>query len=677
MVDALMTFFGRTHLVFLHLPIGIAVGLFLYVAYTRYWLKKQLPDLSFAFRLLALTATYTAVSGWLLSGEGAYSEEALFWHKWLGTCTAACTILIWMLRHTRWANTLVMVSCAGILATGHAGGSLTHGEGFLSEPFLSKKTEPIEAESQGPQTVFAAAVNPILQEKCVSCHKPSKRKGDLDLSQKETLLQGGEHGALFDLNVPENSLLLQRILLPLHEKEHMPPKSKNQLSNRERETIELWLKLGAPFDQPLAEYPELLALVQPDVELNPVYNMEFPPLKAATNEGLKQEGVSLDLLDPNSNALSLSCTSGRVLTSEAKNYIQSIQDQIVHADLAGAPIDESIIRLLAGMPHLVRLNLARTQIKNEQLELLGENVYLEYLNISNTQVSHLPANLLKKWPSLHSVYTFGSELEPGLLDELKSKFPEVSWHSGAPIDEEEPIQLNPPEMRFSRTFFDDTLQLSLHFPFRSVGVYYTMKNDTPGLKSNRYEKPLIIDKTTTIRAVAAKEGWLTSPIVEKTFIKRTASAVDSRISKQPAPQYTAKGARSLIDGVLSEEQGADSWLGYQGEHLEAVLELKEKSTVKQVFVHCLENNAPWIFKPKAIQVWVSDDDKKYTFAGSRNFEGNKEMGIMQAHLLRVGLDQEQEARYVKVRVESPLKLPVWHPSAGEKCWIFVDEIILD
>ena len=32
---------------------------------------------------------------------------------------------------------------------------------------------------------------------------------------------------------------------------------------------------------------------------------------------------------------------------------------------------------------------------------------------------------------------------------------------------------------------------------------------------------------------------------------------------------------------------------------------------------------------------------------------------------------------VRVHVESPLKNPPWHPSKGQKCWIFVDEITVE
>ena len=37
----------------------------------------------------------------------------------------------------------------------------------------------------------------------------------------------------------------------------------------------------------------------------------------------------------------------------------------------------------------------------------------------------------------------------------------------------------------------------------------------------------------------------------------------------------------------------------------------------------------------------------------------------------------QTTRYIKVKAESIKKCPEWHPGAGGKAWLFIDEIVVE
>jgi hypothetical protein len=147
--------------------------------------------------------------------------------------------------------------------------------------------------------------------------------------------------------------------------------------------------------------------------------------------------------------------------------------------------------------------------------------------------------------------------------------------------------------------------------------------------------------------------------------------------KPPSPKYPGKGASSLIDGKISDAQGADTWLGFEGEHLDATLDLGEMREIGHVFVHCLENNSPWIYRPSAIKVSTSIDGKTFKVQSMEKFAQNTAMGEQKVHLLGCHFPDSTSARYVRVFVESPLKNPAWHPGKGQKCWIFVDEITIE
>ena len=88
--------------------------------------------------------------------------------------------------------------------------------------------------------LFERDVLPVFKAKCAGCHNPKSPKAELDLTSAAGVFRGGESGEILDHSKPEDSLLYDMV----HEK-LMPPKGKPQLSDRELELIESWIKTGA------------------------------------------------------------------------------------------------------------------------------------------------------------------------------------------------------------------------------------------------------------------------------------------------------------------------------------------------------------------------------------------------------------------------------------------------
>jgi hypothetical protein len=86
---------------------------------------------------------------------------------------------------------------------------------------------------------------PLLQENCWKCHGAGKKiKGDLVLTTRQGILDGGEIGPAADLEKPDASLLLQ--MISYKDDDHqMPPKGK--LSDEQATTLAEWVKRGLPF----------------------------------------------------------------------------------------------------------------------------------------------------------------------------------------------------------------------------------------------------------------------------------------------------------------------------------------------------------------------------------------------------------------------------------------------
>lgn len=114
-------------------------------------------------------------------------------------------------------------------------------------------TPPVVAAGGDEKLVFQHVILPILTAKCNKCHSEEKSKGDLRMDTYELAMKGGENGKNFVAGKLDESLSIQRILLPDDDDEHMPPEGKDQLTKEEAELLKWWVQQGASNTQKVSE----------------------------------------------------------------------------------------------------------------------------------------------------------------------------------------------------------------------------------------------------------------------------------------------------------------------------------------------------------------------------------------------------------------------------------------
>ena len=253
----MIEFIGKFHPLLVHLPIGFftLLGVLELLALRPNW-----KDLAIANRIILLltipASLASVVCGWLLA-RGQEESNTLFWHRWLGTGVAAAAIILWIIRQRGWLRayrrclvaTLVLLTIAS-----HYGGSITHGENFLSwRKTSSTPTQPRTTEDLLAQPAYTVAIQPIFEKHCVSCHGSHKSKGGLRMDTVELLLKGGDSGSCLDPTNATESLLGKRLNLPMDDDDHMPPDGKPQPSAAQLALLRWWLDAGAPTDKTLGE----------------------------------------------------------------------------------------------------------------------------------------------------------------------------------------------------------------------------------------------------------------------------------------------------------------------------------------------------------------------------------------------------------------------------------------
>jgi uncharacterized membrane protein len=143
---AFFTFLGRLHPVLVHLPIGIILlALLLQVLSWRPSHAGLKPAADLSLGIGVLCAIVSCCTGLLLSRSGDYDQDLVNIHLWLAIGLTVTTAVLYGQVNgrpaTRNARLLVAASLVLIFATGHFGGSLTHGPGYLTTD-LKKKTHP-------------------------------------------------------------------------------------------------------------------------------------------------------------------------------------------------------------------------------------------------------------------------------------------------------------------------------------------------------------------------------------------------------------------------------------------------------------------------------------------------------------------------------------------------------
>jgi hypothetical protein len=106
-------------------------------------------------------------------------------------------------------------------------------------------------DKPSPQAVefFESKVRPVLAENCFSCHGPEKQKGGLRLDSRAALLAGAGGEPVVVAGDPDKSPLVKAIR---HDGDvKMPPKK--QLPAPAVEALAAWVKMGAPWPEPVAK----------------------------------------------------------------------------------------------------------------------------------------------------------------------------------------------------------------------------------------------------------------------------------------------------------------------------------------------------------------------------------------------------------------------------------------
>lgn len=227
-----------------------------------------------------------------------------------------------------------------------------------------------------------------------------------------------------------------------------------------------------------------------------------------------------------------------------------------------------------------------------------------------------------------------------------------------------------PIINVERYVFYDNLDVSISHPNKDAKIYYSLN----GGYFVEYIAPFTIDKTTDIKAYA-QVGNEKSYIVEGSF-KKIAAGRKIAIKNAYSNQYDAGGDIALID----LQRGNDNfrvgmWQGYHGVDVDVTIDLGEQTSITRLAGSFLQDQDSWIFMPEKVEFFVSDDGKNFKSVGV--VENEVAQDAEDAVIQELEIRKRLNARYVRMVATSIGTCPDWHVGAGDKAWIFCDEVVID
>ena len=187
-----------------------------------------------------------------------------------------------------------------------------------------------------------------------------------------------------------------------------------------------------------------------------------------------------------------------------------------------------------------------------------------------------------------------------------------------------------------------------------------------------YEKPVKIDKSIKYEAINGEINNQTGNSLFQNFHFNKATGKKITLTYEPSKNYPGDGAFTLVNGIQNEKGLGKSkeFLGFSGTNCEAVIDFGADTSFSEVIIHTFEQTGSWIYFPSAFDISKSEDGINFSPLNtpveiSKTSERNR---------ATIKLSNPVIARYLKINIMNAGVIAPGNPGAGNKAWLFVDEI---
>lgn len=211
----------------------------------------------------------------------------------------------------------------------------------------------------------------------------------------------------------------------------------------------------------------------------------------------------------------------------------------------------------------------------------------------------------------------------------------------------------------------------------SPEIRYTTDGTDPQADSPRYRKALKMDESATVRAAIFDNGKMIGSISQKKISINKATGRQVNYNIPISDRYRGQGNNTLVNGIRGTGDFNDGhWQGFEGTDMDVVIDLGKEADITTVSSSFMAAVGSWIFLPRSVEYSFSVDGRQFTPLETVN------TGIDPAEQGNMTETYSSSfpavtARYVRIVARGLITCPPWHAGAGNKAWLFCDEIAVE
>jgi len=234
-------------------------------------------------------------------------------------------------------------------------------------------------------------------------------------------------------------------------------------------------------------------------------------------------------------------------------------------------------------------------------------------------------------------------------------------------------------IHYAKSFYDVRAdftngKVTLHSNDSTASIRYTTNGSEPHGASKWYKGSFSLSKTTQLKARVYRGDMALGKTARYQFWVHKATGKPYSLSYLPE-RYTGGSDFGLTNGLTGTFKAWNNWVGIVNHDLDPVIDLGKSTAVERVTTHYADAKQDWIYPPKHIAVFVSEDGREFTQVAATTINDlNKSGGAAETIVL---VTPGARGRYVKLVAQAFGIIPEGAAGAGNGAWLFLDEVMVE
>lgn len=221
------------------------------------------------------------------------------------------------------------------------------------------------------------------------------------------------------------------------------------------------------------------------------------------------------------------------------------------------------------------------------------------------------------------------------------------------------------------------LVVSLKSELPGADIRYTTDGTEPSNLSAIYAEPILLDRTSTVKAITFVDGMPAEKSMSQDFNINKATVKPAKYLVPFSEFYKGSGEYTLVNGIRGTVNHSDGeWQGWSAKDMEVIIDLQGTTEIRKVSVGTVQNAGAYIFFPKKVEFFISEDGISFSKLAEVLNDVNPLSGVKQLKDFSVSFNPVK-ARFIKIAARNLGKCPKGHAGEGKSAWLFVDEIAVE